>query len=129
MRILVCEDNSITADTLTTLLHLEGHAAYFCGDGLSALTHLAAPSEPLPEAIVLDLRMPGMDGAELLERLEQNPEWTAIPVILVTATDLDEQSHLRQRYPRIRVLGKPFDPDVLLDVLKEIEAEQRGEKP
>lgn len=126
MRILVVEDNSITADTLTTFLHLEGHAAFFCGDGLSALTHLAAPSEPLPEAIVLDLRLPGMDGAEFLERLDRQPEWKAIPVVLITATDLDEQAHLRQRYPRIRVLGKPFDPDVLLDELKEIEAKQRG---
>ena len=128
MRILVIEDNSIQADTLTTLLHLEGHAALFVGDALAALTYLDAPSEPLPEAIILDLRLPGLDGAEFLERLSQHPEWWQIPVIVVSAA-VEELDHLRQRFPAVRVLPKPCDPDVLLDALKEIEAEQRGEKP
>ena len=125
MRILTIEDNSIQADTLTTLLHLEGHAALFVGDALAALTYLDAPSEPLPECIILDLRLPGMDGAEFLAAIDKNPEWRQIPVIVMSAA-VEELTRLRERFPAVRVLPKPCDPDVLLDALKEIEAEQRG---
>lgn len=125
MRILIIEDNSIQADTLTTLLHLEGHAAMFVGDALSALTYLDAPSEPLPECIILDLRLPGLDGEEFLAKLATHPDWWQIPVVVVSAA-VEELGRLRQHFPLVRVLPKPFDPDELLDVLKEIEKEQRG---
>jgi CheY-like chemotaxis protein len=127
--VLVLEDNSLTADALTTYLHLEGYAARFEGDGLAALTYLAAPSEPLPEAIVLDLRMPGMDGREFLERLEAHAQWRQIPVIVITAASACEQAHLRQAHPSVKILPKPFDPDQLLDALKALDTGRSGETP
>lgn len=121
MRILVIDDNALTVDLLTTYLSLEGHEVRFEGDGLAALTYLDAPGIPLPHVFILDLKMPGMDGEEFLENLKQKPEWERIPVILSTATSLSEQSHVRQRYPRLRTLPKPYEPNALLDVLKEID--------
>ena len=123
MRVLTIEDNALQADTLTTLLHLEGYAAFFVGDALAALTYLDAPSEPLPEAIILDLRLPGMDGAEFLERLGKHPDWRKIPVIVLSGA-VEELDSLRQRFPTAKVLPKPADPDKVLDLLKEIAAEQ-----
>src|SRR5262249_41281192 len=121
MRVLCVDDNALTADALAAYLSLEGHTARFEGDGLAALTYLDAPGEPLPDVIVLDLCMPGMDGEEFLRHVATQEKWSDIPVILTTAASPDEQAHVRYRWPGMRLLSKPFDPDELLDVLKEID--------
>lgn len=59
-------------------------------DGHDALAVLKKLDKKLPEIIMLDLMMPGMDGFELLQRLHQNPDWANIPVIVVTAKSLVE---------------------------------------
>lgn len=120
MRILVVEDNSITASSLTALLRLEGHEAAFVGDALSALTYLAAPGEPKPDVIILDLCLPGMDGEQFLVRKENNDNWRDIPVVVTTAASLDEQGHFKHRWPQIKVLTKPFESGRLFEVLGEI---------
>ena len=61
----------------------------FAMDGLEAIDVLEE-SERLPDVVLLDLMMPKMDGFEVIERLQQHEEWSKIPVIIVTAKDLDE---------------------------------------
>jgi CheY-like chemotaxis protein len=48
-----------------------------------------------PDLILLDLMMPGMDGLEFLERLRRNPAAIAIPVLVLTAKDLNEEDQRR----------------------------------
>jgi CheY-like chemotaxis protein len=69
--------------------------------------------ETRPDAILLDVMMPGLDGPETLAALRRNPETSAIPVIFLTAkarlADLRELHGLGAA----RVLTKPFDPMTL----------------
>jgi CheY-like chemotaxis protein len=57
------------------------------GDGYAAL---AAVAQLRPDVILLDVKMPEMDGTEVLRRIKQQPDTAAIPVIILTANDLGE---------------------------------------
>lgn len=121
MRILVVEDNSQTVSLLVEYLRLiDCDDVSFAGDGLGALTSLAIPGQPLPDVILLDARMPGMDGEEFLERVQENSKWRGIPVVMISAVSLDEQAHIRHRWPYVKFMSKPFEPDELRKVLSEI---------
>lgn len=70
-----------------------------------------------PDAIVMDVMMPGMDGATAAVALSENPVTAGIPIVLLTAksraAELSELSDL----PVVGVLGKPFDPMTLPSTL------------
>jgi CheY-like chemotaxis protein len=94
-KVLVVEDDLPTQLALQRILQAEGWEASPAMDGLEALEHLRR--EPVG-VILLDLMMPGMDGFSFLAEKQQNPDWAAIPVIVVTARDLSdrERDKLRQ---------------------------------
>jgi signal transduction histidine kinase/DNA-binding response OmpR family regulator len=73
-----------------------------------------------PDAILLDLFMPGLDGFTLLETLKADPGLRDIPVIIVTAGDLDEQQRLHLAQFSEAMLNKTlFQEDVFLNVLEQ----------
>jgi CheY-like chemotaxis protein len=82
-RILLIEDNESVASALSDLLTYEGYEVAVCGSGEAALAHLR--TERLPDLILLDLLLPGMTGAVLLQRLRQNRALAGIRVIVVSA--------------------------------------------
>ena len=66
-----------------------------------------------PDAIVMDVMMPGMDGTTAAVALSQNPATARIPVVLLTAkAQMKGQSDL-SALPVVGVLGKPFNPMLL----------------
>jgi DNA-binding response OmpR family regulator len=69
MRILIADDEADAADSRAALLVLRGHEVFVAYDGCAALAVAAAVP---PEAAILDLGLPGMDGFELLERLRSD---------------------------------------------------------
>lgn len=74
----------------------------------------------LPDAILLDVMMPGMDGIATFDRLQSIPATQKIPVILLTAK---VQSIDKQRFATLEVAGiiaKPFDPMQLTNQVEEI---------
>lgn len=72
---------------------------------------------PRPDVILLDLHVPGMDPAELLDRLDADPGLAGIPVIVLTGTEPVEDPRDRLG-PRVRAsLVKPLDVDKLLEAL------------
>jgi CheY-like chemotaxis protein len=74
----------------------------------------------LPDLILLDMMMPGMDGVTTLGHLRQNQITATIPVIFMTAK---VQTHELESYKHLGVEGvitKPFDPMTLPDEIKEI---------
>jgi putative two-component system response regulator len=80
--LLVVDDKPDNLFVLTELLKADYHVRAV-RSGARALE--AAASEPIPDLILLDVMMPGMDGYEVLERLRANPETREIPVIFITA--------------------------------------------
>ena len=69
-RILVVDDNEALRENIAEALELEGYAVTAVGSGARALETLA--SEPLPAVVLIDVRMPGMSGTELVGRLRDS---------------------------------------------------------
>jgi two-component system, chemotaxis family, chemotaxis protein CheY len=83
MAILLVEDDEGCQEALAELLCDEGYRVAVVGDGHEAMLYLQ--THALPELIILDLMMPEMDGQEFRERQLQDPIWSQVPVIIVSA--------------------------------------------
>jgi DNA-binding response OmpR family regulator len=116
MRVLVIEDDRSLRDRLAELLQLAGHEVTVAGDGTSGLRLLC--EDPLPEAIVLDLMMPKMDGKRFRIAQLADAELALIPTLVVTAAGVD--SDLRREIGDLPVLLKPFSMDLMLAALSAI---------
>jgi CheY-like chemotaxis protein len=79
---MVVEDGDLVRETLTRLLRREGFSTLAACDGREALNVLGHEH---PDVILLDVNMPDMNGLELLEALHANPQWQALPVVMLTA--------------------------------------------
>lgn len=80
--ILVVEDDLDVARFIELNLELEGFEVYLCHDGPSALSTIAST---LPDLVLTDVTMPGLDGIELVRRLRSDPATSNLPVIMLTA--------------------------------------------
>ena len=104
--LLIVDDDPRNRKLLETLLVADGYAVRSCDSGAAALRSVA---ERLPDAILLDVMMPGMDGFEVARRLKADPAACEIPLLMVTALD-DEASRQRLAAAGIaHVLTKPVD--------------------
>jgi signal transduction histidine kinase/CheY-like chemotaxis protein len=94
--VLVVDDDAAVRRLVFETLHGEGIDVREAPDGESALAAIAADK---PDALILDLKMPGLDGFDVLERLQESVETKLLPVIVLTAKRLttDEREELRER--------------------------------
>jgi two-component system chemotaxis response regulator CheY len=84
MRIMVVDDDGTTRKILGLYLKSTGHSPVFAENGLDAIEKLAVNEVDL---ILTDLNMPYMDGIELTRTIKSNPSFAAIPVVLITTED------------------------------------------
>lgn len=106
-RVLVAEDNADLAESMAMLLRLEGHEVRIAYDGPSALD---LADEFRPNAAVLDIGLPGLDGYELARKLRARQYGRGLLLIAVTGYGQPED-HLRSREAGFDVhLVKPLDP-------------------
>ena len=109
-RILVVDDEPALRDALCEVLESEGYTAIASPQGEHALQTLRS-SAPLPDVIILDMLMPGIDGYQFRKLQKKDPTLASIPVVAATAVgcvaDIDADV----------ILHKPFDIDVLLRVV------------
>jgi CheY-like chemotaxis protein len=113
-RVLVVDDDAAFRHRVRAVLEADGLTVTEAADGRAALDRVGTD---LPDVIVLDLRMPVMGGLELLGELAGDPGTHAIPVLVVTAAELDDVA--RDAIGRaVAVLDKAtFDERHLLDAL------------
>jgi two-component system, OmpR family, response regulator MprA len=83
MKILVVDDERAVRDSLRRALELEGYDVELAADGEEALERLASNGEP--DAVILDILMPKMDGLEVCRRMRR--EGLRLPVLMLTARD------------------------------------------
>jgi two-component system, cell cycle response regulator DivK len=86
-RILIIEDNPANMKLATLLLENAGHAA-LCAD--DAETGLTLARSDLPDLILMDVQLPGMDGLAATALLKKDPATAAIPIIALTAMAMKE---------------------------------------
>ena len=117
LRVLCVDDHKDSADSLAILLELAGFEACVCYDGPSALARL---QQFHPDACIIDLNMPGMDGDELGRRIRAILDGRAITLVAITAMG-DESARARTSAAGFDLhLLKPVDPDRLAIVLADI---------
>jgi PAS domain S-box-containing protein len=80
--ILIAEDNEANIITISSYLGVKGYQLLVARNGHEAI-ELAQSS--LPNLILMDIQMPGMDGIEAIQKIRQNPELSSIPIIAITA--------------------------------------------
>jgi signal transduction histidine kinase/CheY-like chemotaxis protein len=109
-RILVVDDNVDSADSLAHFLGMVGHQVYTAYEGPAALEAARAHR---PEAVLLDIGMPGMDGYELSRRLRQEPGLEGVLLVALTGYG-QEEDRRRSREATIDYhMVKPMDPEAL----------------
>jgi CheY-like chemotaxis protein len=115
LEVLVVDDVAMLADALVLLLRGEGLNASAVYSGEDAV---AACSSYIPDLVLLDFAMPGMNGAEVAQRLFDMPESRRPRVVIHTNLDL---GHPRIRDARCdRLLHKSYRTDELAKVLREV---------
>jgi PAS domain S-box-containing protein len=116
--VLVVEDDNHVRPVLTRVVKRAGFQVAEAADGNSAL-ELARRSPP--DLILLDIRMPGIDGYEVLRQLKQQSDRAHIPVIVLTASDLGDAARQRARELGASLyLEKPIGSEELLTEIKRI---------
>jgi CheY-like chemotaxis protein len=111
--VLVVEDEDATRALFVELLQLEGFKVVGCPDGAQALDYLAHAEAPC--LIVLDLRMPVMDGSQFRSALLRDPRLASVPVVIVTAFEPAAAVSLSA----LRVFRKPVDVSAFVGVVRE----------
>jgi CheY-like chemotaxis protein len=111
--VMLVEDDAESRADLAELLQLEGYKVVAFANGAEALDHLIQSSPP--HLIIMDMRMPVMDGSRFRSAILRDPELAKIPVVVVTAFEPPAAATLSA----LRVLRKPLDVDTLLATIRE----------
>ena len=122
-RLLVVDDDPGLLRAVAETLRAEGFEVTTARRGADALVCIA---ESLPDLIVSDIRMPGMDGYELVRNLRASARTKLIPIIFLTAKDETADRIAGFRTGVDAYLTKPFEPDelvaVVANILKRVES-------
>jgi two-component system nitrogen regulation response regulator NtrX len=113
-RILVIDDEAAIRDTMRMILEYDGHEALTAGSGQEGLE--IAERESL-DLVFLDIKMPGLDGLEVLSRLRATNE--TLPVVIVSAHGSATTALEAGRLGAFRFLEKPPSKDYVLDAVRE----------
>jgi CheY-like chemotaxis protein len=112
--ILLVDDFDDALDIYSTYLTHKGYRVEVATNGAEAV---AKAEQTLPALILMDLRMPILDGTAALTRLRSDPRFASTPIIALTAHALDEQRRLALAAGFDAVVAKPCLPDDLVTVI------------
>jgi CheY-like chemotaxis protein len=110
VRILAIDDDADTREMYARMLRDEGHEALLAADGVEGIQLL----EEKPDLVILDLRLPGMDGYEILRTMKLDETTREIPVLVVSAHRFERPGDIRGF---VAALRKPFDLPLLPTML------------
>lgn len=119
--ILVVEDHEDTRQALAAFLSHAGFAVRTATNGADALRLL--DQEELPDAIVLDLMLPWVNGVEVLAAIRQHEARRRVPVLVTTATRTTEFD--LRAYRPLKLLAKPLNYSALVPALQALLVEAR----
>jgi two-component system response regulator MtrA len=108
---LIAEDDRDIRELVTAKLGSAGYQVVAVGDGHAAL---AAAREQRPDVALLDVMMPGISGLDILRQLQDDPETSAIPVILLTARSQEFDVQTGFSIGATDYVVKPFSPRELV---------------
>lgn len=116
-RLLVVDDEPNLLRAVAACLSAEGYGVVTARSGPEALARIA---ETVPDLIVSDIRMPGMDGYVLARQLHASSRTALVPIVFLTAKDETADRIAGFRTGVDAYLTKPFEPDELIAVIANI---------
>lgn len=128
-RILLVEDNPMDVELVMDAFSEArlGNTIHTAGNGEEAIAYLFGEGEyadrrkyPLPDIVLLDLKMPGIDGHEVLRKIKTTGTLRRIPVIILTSSKDEGDRAMGYDYGANSYLVKPVSFDEFLNVVKQI---------
>jgi DNA-binding response OmpR family regulator len=123
--LLVEDDPDLRSFLLQALAHFGGFRMAGAADGIAGL---AACMEAVPACMVIDVKMPGLDGFQLVRALRGDPQTAAVPVIILTALAQDQDRFVGLASGADRFMQKPVKPQVLAQAIHEVIALNEAER-
>ena len=112
-KILIVDDDKDLCFNLTSILKEEGHEVIAASNGIKALNALAKSA---PDLVLLDMKLPGMDGVELLQEIKRKAG--NLPVIMLTANSDVKSAVKAMKLGAYDYITKPFDDEELILIIK-----------
>lgn len=116
-KILIVDDDVTITNLMQMLVSMEGHQPTTVNDSTKAME---VADSFQPDLITLDLMMPGLTGFELCELLHNDPRFTNIPVIIVSAKDDPSSKEKAFQAGAREYITKPFSVDEFINKIKEL---------
>lgn len=113
-KILVVDDSMSQRVVLTAILQEKGYEVVTANDGDEAV---AKAKSELPDIIVMDVVMPGLNGFQATRAITTDEATWHIPVILLTSKDMESDRIWGMRQGATAFLSKPVDPQALIDLV------------
>jgi CheY-like chemotaxis protein len=126
MEILLVEDDLVQARLAAEAIRRGAfrHRTTLVGDGQEALDFLCRRGifrqAPRPDLILLDLRLPKMDGLDVLAEIQADDHLKTIPVVIMTASEDEQDRTICQRHNVQAYMTKPVDLEKFLALLKQL---------
>jgi len=112
-RILIVDDDKDLRFNLSAVLREEGHEVIAASDGKQTIKVIDKSS---PDLVLLDIKLPGMDGVELLQEIKR--KWNNLPIIMLTANSDVKSAVKAMKLGAYDYITKPFDDEELILIIK-----------
>lgn len=117
IRVLYVEDTEVIRDTITRLLQLNGYQVNIARNGQEGVEKA---QQQHPDIILMDLRMPVMDGYNAIEEIRNNPQTHDIPVIVISAWSSKTERTQAKLAGANEFFVKPPDLNRLIDTIESL---------
>ncbi|MBF0152326.1 MAG: response regulator [Magnetococcales bacterium] len=124
IRILVVDDSDINLDVARRILELEGAEVTTARHGQESLAILRTHPEAF-DVVLMDVQMPIMDGNEVVRIIRQEPQWTSLPIIALTAGALDSERQRALAAGMSDFIAKPFDVEKMMRTIRTLVEQTR----
>jgi len=114
-RVLLVDDDPVILRLLEVNFRLDGFDTQTATRGEDAL---ARAVEWVPDMIVLDVMMPGLDGWEVARRIREHEQLAEVPVVFLSARAQEDDRMRGYALGVVEYVTKPFDPSTLVDIVR-----------
>lgn len=115
--VLIVDDEDLTRQMIAMFMKMDGFETVEAEDGVDALEKVA---QHKPDAIILDVMMPIMDGITMCKKLRANPATASIPVLMLSGRSQIDAEQEGTDAGANAYMKKPMDPREMLQILKDI---------
>jgi DNA-binding response OmpR family regulator len=115
--VLVVDDEDLTRQMISMFLKMDGHEAIEAEDGVEALKQVV---KHRPDAIILDVMMPEMDGITVCKKLRAHPATASIPVLMLSGRSQIGAEEEGLEAGANAYMKKPMDPKEMLVILNKM---------